>query len=109
MQLDRDINPDGKGKYALIKLRDLPTDDTSIESIIQALLEKPIHVDEAIDLGLKGSDSEFFVIRLKDKFAPAALRAYANEALSHGHVEYSEEILRMAERAENHPNRKEPD
>jgi len=53
MKLDRNINPDGKGKYALINLR-----------------------KNIVEWG--GGDGQFFVIKYKDIFAAPALKAYAN-------------------------------
>lgn len=53
MKLDRNINPDGRGKYALINLR-----------------------TNQVQWG--GADGEqFFVLKYKDRFAAPALRAYA--------------------------------
>lgn len=104
MQLDRDINPSGKGKYALIKLRDIPGDPRTPEELAAAILRNP----ECVDFGTKGSDSEFFPIRLKDAFAPAALRSYAGAAQIHD-GEYASEVMLMADRAECHTGRKLPD
>lgn len=95
MKLDRNINPDGKGKYALIKLRH--------ESAIMGVVENPsgepaIAVnDEAIDYG-NTEDSEFFVIRLKDKYAAPALFAYAMAA-EKDDSEWANEVLAMAVKA----------
>lgn len=99
MKLDRNINKDGHGKYALINLR-----------------------TNMVEWG--GPGGGFFVIKLHDKFAPAALRAYAEavreEALNHGVgeaefrraaglQEYANEIQALVEIAESLPNRKIPD
>lgn len=51
MKLDRNINHDGRGKYALINLR-----TNKVEW---------------------GEEGQFFVLKYKDIFAEAALRAYA--------------------------------
>lgn len=63
MRLDRNLNPDGKGKYAIINLR-----------------------TNRVEWG--GPNAQFFVIKYKDKFAVPALKAYAqavlNEALEMG-------------------------
>ncbi len=53
MKLDRNINPNGKGKYALINLR-----------------------TNQVQWGTE-PNGQFFVIKYKDKFAEPALRAYA--------------------------------
>lgn len=59
MKLDRNINPDGKGKYALINLR-----------------------TNQVQWGGDGGE-QFFVIKYKDRFAAPALRAYAKAARDH--------------------------
>jgi hypothetical protein len=105
MKLDRNINPDGKGKYALIKLRMV---DEGCEEVTSFGVHVAWHFpDEAIDFGRGGED--FFVIRLKDRFAEAALRAYAQEAREWGDFEYAREIEGLADAARDHPNKKTPD
>lgn len=54
-------------------------------------------------------DTEFFIIKLRDKYAYHALRAYAQEAMHDGETEYANEILELANRALHHPNKKKPD
>lgn len=103
MQLDRNINKSGKGKYALIKLRDIPTDPRTPQELAQAILDNP----ECVDFGVKGSESEFFVTKLKDKYAAPSLHAYA-KAAANDDTEWSNEVTDMAIRAENHPNQNEP-
>ena len=99
-----DLNhPDneGHGKYALILLRrlddcrsgtfgELPKD---MEAALKLLTDEGI-----IDLGLPLTKSEFFVIRLKDRFAQDALDAYAHAAVEADH-EWSEEVRALARRA----------
>ena len=72
MKLDRNINGNGRGKYALLKLRKL---DDWLQS--GATAEVPAPIREAIalleregmlDWGDK-PETEFFLIRLKDKYA----------------------------------------
>ena len=105
MKFDRDMNDNGKGKYALIKLRDLPGEVKTREEILEAVNNNP----ECIDLGYVGSDSEFFVLRLKDKYAAAALRAYANEANIDNNTQWAIQVLKLVDRAIHHPNKKTPD
>lgn len=105
MKLDRSINPKGKGKYALIKLREMPEDTFTLEELAQAIIDNP----KAVDFGWEGSDSEFFVIRLKDKYAVAALENYAIAAQLDGEKEWAKEVMAMADRARRHPNKKQPD
>lgn len=111
MKLDRNVNPDGRGKYALINLRN--------------------------NTVCWGGDDQFFVIKYKDAFAAPALYAYAeaanNKALQlesmakEGVVrkwpakrremlkqaaslrEYALEMFAESERARSWPNQKIPD
>ena len=102
MKLDRNITqPDGskRGKYALIKLRvDKP---------------KPIHdgtavtvLAKAVDYG-DSEDTDFFAIRLKDKYAIPALMAYA-DAAALDDLEYSCEIRKLVMLAMTNHNRQIP-
>ena len=112
MKLDRNINSNGMGKYALLKLRIL--DDCRSEGAfgkvapaVSGALEI-LEKNGILDWG-NTPQSEFMVIRLKDKYAQAALRAYATEA-AHDDTEYANEILEMANRAgPNSPWCKTPD
>jgi len=110
MKLDRNVNDDKKGKYALILMRKL---DLSLEEYGRDYdrmfgfrsMEFP---SEAIDFGEAGGDSEFFVVRLKDKYAAPALRAYA-EAAESDDPEWATEVHELANRAALFPNKKRPD
>jgi len=100
MKLDRNINPDGKGKYALIKLR--------VASPPFGINPYYAHVPlDAIDYG--EGDNDFFVIRLKDKYASEALATYASKAREDGQTEYAAEIMELALKAKHHPCQKRPD
>ena len=105
MRLDRNENDDGKGKYALIKLRCIPGNPQTPEELAAAILAHP----ECVDWGIRHSDSEFFLIRLKDKYAPTALHAYANAAALDENIDWSLDVYAMAKRAERHPGQKVPD
>jgi hypothetical protein len=55
-------------------------------------------------------ETEFFVIRLKDKYAQSALLAYANYASADGDEEYAQDVLGLAQRAgPANPHCKRPD
>jgi hypothetical protein len=54
------------------------------------------------------ADSDFFVIRLKDKYAAPALAAYAMAAYRDDQ-EYGLQVLNLAKQAAEHPNQKQPD
>lgn len=56
MKLDRNVNQDGRGKYALINLR-----------------------TNKVEWGGEGG-AQFFVLKYRDKFAAPALRAYVAAA-----------------------------
>ena len=62
-----------------------------------------------IDYGIAGTESEFFEIRLKDKYASAALASYA-EAAAQDDSEWGEEVAELSRRAGlNSPWVKKPD
>lgn len=100
MKLDRNITNPRRGKYALIKLR------TAVIHTPDALRGTTEVTTAAIDYG--NYDDDFFVIRLKDKYAAPALRAYA-EAARVDDAEYAEEIIQLAVNAETHPIKRKPD
>lgn len=109
MKLDRNLNEAGIGKYALIKLRvakpEVVNSMVGSDGVIKpATYEIPAR---AVDFG-NTEDTDFFVIRLKDKYAAAALQAYAIAA-SEDDEEYAKEIEALAEMAWNHPSKKRPD
>lgn len=113
MKLDRNINPDGAGKYALLKLRVL---DDCREGPFRDLpphLADAIHALEAagiLDWGLHGTEGEFFVIRLKDKYAQGALAEYAHACELDGEFEFGREVRSLAGRAgKDSPFCKRPD
>lgn len=102
MQLDRNTTSPKRGKYALIKLRqsEITPERCCGPEII------PVETS-AIDFG-DTEDSDFFVIRLKDKYAAKALKAYA-EAAAADDLQYADEVYELAYKASNHPNRRMPD
>ena len=110
MKMDRNINPNGRGKYALLLLRKLAlceggtTFNNAIEQAVQTLDEAGL-----IDWGIVGTDREFFLMRLKDKYAEDGLLAYA-KAAAVDDLEYAGEVQDMANRAgTNSPFCKRPD
>ncbi len=98
MKLDRNVNPDGLGKYALINLR-----KSGIMWEEDGKLQVPT---EAVCFG--HDEKDFFVIRLSDPCAAAALWAYA-DAAEQFDPEYGAEIEKLAWAAENHRCKKMPD
>jgi hypothetical protein len=101
MRLDRNLKI-GRGKYALIRLR-----NSGVVATVECAGEQcgiiPLH---AIDFG-NSDDSDFFVIRLKDKYAAPALMAYADAAQCDD-AEWANEVRELARKAEHHPNKALP-
>lgn len=103
MKLDRNITNPRKGKYALLRLREWPHGHTpECQAAFETLKEAG-----AIDFGDTDA-TDFFLIRLKDKYASTALYAYS-EAAREDDPEYADEILQLANYAEIHPLKKRPD
>jgi hypothetical protein len=106
MKLDRNINGDGHGKYGLINNRKL------LKVLADVSADQPIYRKERVadaiamlenlgilDWGLEGTESEFFVIKLKDKYADDALMGYALSANMDGEGDYARDVEQLAERA----------
>lgn len=100
MHLDRN---NGKGKYAIINLRklqaviDAGTHQRSTEDAISILEDYGL-----IEYGAPGTEDEFFVIKLRDRFAHKALGAYATEAFRStvaGMRDYAHDVAALAKRA----------
>lgn len=111
MKLDRNNNPDGKGKYALVKLRNFPKQSqmTDREQVFAAL--DTLATFGMLDYG-STPETEFMVMRLKDKFSMRGLMGYHHAITleEKPDMEYAQEILDMAHRAgPNNPFCKLPD
>lgn len=104
MHLDRKLKS-GRGKYALVLIRVLKqlekAKDFSATSAVDALAARGV-----VDFGAT-KKREFFVIRLKDKYAAPALAAYAMAAYSDD-PKYAEEVLYLAKQAAIHPDKQTP-
>lgn len=76
MKLDRNKNPDGRGKYAVINLRKV--DDSTYNEMLENRRDKTAFAldSDCLQLGDE-KDGQFFVLKYKDVFAAPALRAYA--------------------------------
>lgn len=89
MKLDRNINPDGGGKYALLKMRRIREikevgekphpHETKEYGLNKAVIAAIGVLDRAgcIHWGNEGLGEQFFVMKYKDRFTSRALRAYA--------------------------------
>lgn len=100
MKLDRNVNETGQGKYALLKMRELRlfephslNDPSPVGDALELLSD-----NDLLDYGEVGTEREFFVIRLRDKYADAALAAYADAAEADD-PEYAAEIREMLPRS----------
>ncbi|HEY5409267.1 MAG TPA: hypothetical protein VIJ94_00945 [Caulobacteraceae bacterium] len=120
MKLDRNLNSDGGGKYALVLMRRVREieaaaegpnargSDVSRAAIVRHALEV-LQGAGILDDGAAGSEREFFVIRLRDRYAGVALHAYRVE-VQFRDPEYGEDILDMEKRSgELSPYCKTPD
>jgi len=105
MQLDRNLNPTGKGKYAVINLRKLPGDPRTAAELVAAILANP----ECVEFGAVGQPDEFWLLKLKDKYAKPALEAYA-AAVGYEDPEYADAVWELSRRAgKSSPFCKNPD
>lgn len=71
MKLDRNANPDGRGKYALVHLRRVRPGSVVVDAI--ELLRR----EGVLTFGNESPGSQFFVMKHKDKFTAGGLRGYA--------------------------------
>ena len=105
LRLDRNITNPKRGKYALIKLRQVDQKGLLCDGCDPDTFVVPA---EAVDFG-DTPDTDFFVIRLKDKYAGPALLAYAQAANSDGEREYANDVKQLAFDAAQHRNKRKPD
>ncbi|MGR4927372.1 hypothetical protein ACIPUD_11250 [Bradyrhizobium sp. CAR08] len=114
MKLDRNINGTGRGKYGLINNRKLleiivpPRVDGESNDASMVKLRRERQVRDAIDLleslgildwGLAGTDSEFFVIKLRDENAQGVLARYASNAMRAGDSDLASDVFDLAARS----------
>jgi hypothetical protein len=81
MKLDRNINSDGSGKYALVNLRKVRA--LGDQSPLACQVANAIDLLEdsgLLSFGYESPDQQFFVLKYGDKFTASALRMYACEA-----------------------------
>lgn len=105
MKLDRNSNPSGKGKYAVISLRKISSNPSTPAELAAAILAHP----ECVEFGAVGAPDEFWLIKLRDQYAEPALRAYAAAARADD-SEYAEQVDALADRSGRYsPFCKKPD
>lgn len=97
MRLIRNTTADGTCKYALIRLDKLRSAGyfISIERFGMALA----WIADFVEYGFPKRQDEFFVIKLQDQNARAALLAYAEEAKKNGDDQLACEVNELADRA----------
>ena len=125
MKLDRNLNGDGRGKYGLVNTRkyleflravEQGGEPAAVEGAATVSMAMCV-LEEAgvIEWGKAGTEEEFFVIKLKDRFSRPALESYAQAAANFpgadaGLLEYAGDVTQLAARAgKNHPACKTPD
>lgn len=113
MKLDRDIEGnEGRGKYALLKLRDAERyrgdgPFAGCGEIGEAI--RTLDNAGLIEWGHPNTEGEFFVIKLRDQYAQYALNAYAAAADLDDH-EYGRAVQALADRSgDKSPFCKRPD
>lgn len=114
MKMDRNQNADGLGKYAIINLRKLnetcgnpSTFERWTPGIETAL--KTLESVGVLEWGCVGEPDEFFLVKLKDRHAEAALKGYA-ESAAVTDPEWASEVQQLATRSGmNSPFCKSPD
>ena len=114
MKLDRNINSDGGGKYALVHMRKLRAilegsphnmNTQAVSHAVELLIDQGV-----VSLGDESPEDQFFVMKYKDKFTPDGLRGYAESVarelkkpldphVRRHLVEYAEEMFSQAHQA----------
>lgn len=95
MKVEQNSTLAGTGKYAVVNMREVRNHDKAAEILAKlAFLEH----EGVLDFGTANTENEFFVLRVKDRFANDALSAYA-EAASGYDQEYAEDVRKIADRA----------
>lgn len=105
MKMDRNLNADGRGKYALLNLRRVSENGApEVREALDVLTEAGV-----LEWGFVGDQDEFFVMKLKDINAPGGLVGYA-ESAAKSDPEWAGEVRSMVARAGiNSPFCKVPD
>lgn len=101
----------GRNKYSLIKNRRLDEIAKENGGLLPEAVSDAIETLKsfgALDVG-DSPQTEFFVMRLKDRFAAPALHMYAQHAAAVD-VEYADGVAKLSKRAGmSHPHCKNPD
>lgn len=112
MKLDRNVNPNGNGKYALVNIRKLQpvlckfdADDTSCSESELELIQAFNVLKRAgvLTIGNESPGDQFFVMKYKDLFTAPALAEYSHAVrqLLHANSDLSpEDRISLEEYAE---------
>lgn len=115
MKLDRNINSDGSGKYALLKLRklrEITAMDSQLHPDAKSLIDHAVRTlkhHKVLHFGDEGPGEQFFVMKYKDVFTAQGLEGYAKAVIASKTnvpglreelLEYADEILNEAATAE---------
>lgn len=105
MKLMRNTDPLQYGKYIVINTNKFTERPKTVEELIDAIKSHP----DSVEFCKVGDPNEFFVLKLKDENADAALMAYAS-SISEKDAEFSVDVCELALRSgKYHPLCKEPD
>jgi hypothetical protein len=98
-RLIRNITKDGRGKYAVVRMAKLPDDPGARADVDYAFATLERH--GMLEWGVPKTPGEFFVIMLKDRYALAALQAYARAVVDDpdGDPLYGYDVRELADRA----------
>jgi hypothetical protein len=119
--LIRNMSPDGKCKYALVRLDRLREASPVTKALGEGALDQ-IQSMDLLEYGEKGTAEEFFVLKLKDRFTASAIEEYARRVRLHARefefrdpeqfnnwMEYVKDLTEMADRSYGSQIRKFPD
>jgi hypothetical protein len=105
MKLVRNTPGSDTGKYILIRKDKFSEPPETVEELIEAIKTHP----DSVEFGRVGDPNEFFVIKLKDENADAALIGYAS-AVADKDPEFASDVAELALRSgKYHPCCKTPD
>lgn len=103
MQLDRNTNRGGHGKYALVNMRKIvpllearERCDITIGQKMELEAFEELVENGIITLGNETPGDQFFVMKYKDKFTAAALNAYAAEVSHEAALKKDDELFEYA-------------
>lgn len=107
MKLRRNQTADGSCKYAAVRNDKVERLNEAAKAEARAALALLTCLG-VLENPKKGDPEEFFLIKLKDVFAPSALIAYAGAVGPVDH-ELACDVVELVGRSMKHPNRKRPD